>query len=311
MTSTLDANAPATTAATQQEASAVFQQTLQAYGFDAADTAALTQCATDQITGAGQPSGLPVPESQVALNLMQTPQFAARFPGIIAQQKAGTPVMSPGDYVSYEQQAYQTAHAAGLPAGFLTPQVIGNLVANQVDPQELSDRITQGYQAVAETTPETRQYMQDAFGVGPGGLAAYFLNPDIATPLLMQQATAAQIGGAGMVSGFNPLPAALTLKAAQLGVSASQGEQDLTGETALQLALTRGTLEQKTGPGTITQTQLAGGKLLGDEADLEATRLAGETRVGGLAGGGGYGTTQRGVAAGTTGQVGAANEGKG
>ena len=308
----MNTNVPATSAADQQQAVSIFKQTLQTYGFDASDIASLTQWATDQITGKDQPNGLPVPESQVALNLMQTPQFAQRFPGIIAQQKAGTPVMSPGDYVSYEQQAYQTAHAAGLPTGFLTPQVLGNLVANHVDSQELSDRIVQGYQAVAETTPETRQYMKDAFGIDEGGLAAYFLNPDIATPLLLQKATAAQIGGAGLTAGFNPLPADLTLKAAQLGVTAAAGKQDLTGETATELALTRGELGQAKGtPGTISQEQLASAALIGDEASRRAVQLAGETRVAQLAGGGGYGTTERGIAAGTVGEVGAANQGRG
>lgn len=308
-----DPNAPATTGADQASAQAIFAQTLQAYGFDAADIQALTDWAHGQITGAGSPTGLPVPESQVALNLMKTPQFANRFPGIVAQQKAGVPVTSPGDYVNYEHYAYATAHAAGLPAGLLNSEVIGNLIASHVDQQELSDRITKGYQAVAETLPETRKYMKDTFNVDEGHLAAYFLDPARATPFLLQQATAAQIGGAGVAAGFTEggLPGALTLKAAQLGVTAAQGAQALSGETATELALTRGQLGQPAGPGTIGEETLAKSALIQDEASRRAVQLAQETRKAPLEGGGGFGATQRGSAVGAVGEQGAANQGRG
>jgi hypothetical protein len=304
-----DPTQPAATGEAQQSAEAIFAQTLQSYGFDAADTASLTSWAQGQITGKGQPDGQPVPEAQVALNLMKTPQFAARFPGIIAQQNAGTPVTSVSDYLSYEQYAYQTAHAAGLPPGFMTPQVIGDLIGSHVDQQELSDRIVQGYQAVAETLPQTRQYFADQFGINAGHLAAYFLDPNRATPLLMQQATAAQIGGEAMTLGFNELPQALTLKAAQAGVSANAGMQDLSGKTASELPLTRNVITQA-GP-AISQTTLASAALLGDEASQRAVQLAQGARVAPFQGGGTFGQTQRGVAIGAVGEAGAANQGKG
>lgn len=307
-----DPNAPAVTPTAQASAQAIFAQTLQAYGFSAADIQALTDWAHGQITGSGAPDGQPVPEAQVALNLMQTQQFKNRFPGIAAQQAAGTPVTAPGDYVNYEKYAYATAQAAGLPAGFMSPQMIGNLIANHVDQNELSDRIVKGYQAVAETLPETRAYFRDAFGIDAGHLAAYFLDPTNAEPLLMQKATAAQFGGTAMAAGFHELPSDLLLRAAQMGVTPAEGAQALTGQTATELALTnplagraatQGAVPGRTtggaqNPELVSEATLASSALIGDAASRRAVQLAQETRKAPFQGGGGYGEEQRGAGVG-------------
>lgn len=300
-----DTNAPATTASDQASAESIFAQTLQSYGFDQADTQSLMTWATGQITGKNTPNGLPVPEAQVGLDLMKTPEFAARFPGIIQQQQQGGPVTSVADYLSYEQQIAATARAAGLPPGFVTPQTIGNLIANHVDPQEFSDRVTKAYQAVAEENPEVKQYFKQTFGVDEGHLASYFLDPEHALPLLQAQATAAQIGGAGMEAGFRPISGAQAMELARAGVDQQQALAGFKNVSGL-LPLATGLLGHVAGsPETVTQSQLVGAQFLGDQPDVRAVQLAQESRKAPFSGGGGYGQTQRGTAAGGVGDVGA------
>src|SRR5436190_18401227 len=57
-------------------------------------------------------------ETQVLLDMRQTPEFKAAFPEIAMREKAGLPAISPGEIVSYRNSAIQLMRAAGLPKGF-------------------------------------------------------------------------------------------------------------------------------------------------------------------------------------------------
>jgi hypothetical protein len=202
------------------------QQTLQQYGFSGQDLTALTSFAQQQIVAGNS-------QTQVLLNLEQTPQFAARFPAIVQRRNAGLPPVSPAEYLSLESSYEQLERAAGLPANFAS---YDQLIANDVSPTEYSDRINKGYLAVSSAPPETIKAMQDYYGVTQGQLAAYFLDPTKAEPLLLQQAQAAQIGGASAMSGFGEVNQGQALRLAQQGVTygqAQQGFQQLSGESQL------------------------------------------------------------------------------
>jgi hypothetical protein len=210
----------------QADAWSQLQQTLQQYGFSGSDLTALVQFAQQQIIAGNS-------QTQVLLNLEQTPQFAARFPAIVDRQKAGLPPISPAEYLSLESSYEQLERASGLPANFAS---YDQLIAADVSPTEYSDRINKGYLAVATAPPETVRAMQDYYGVTQGQLAAYFLDPAKAEPLLLQQAQAAQIGGASSVSGFGQVDQAQALRLAQQGVTygqAQQGFQTLSAQSQL------------------------------------------------------------------------------
>jgi hypothetical protein len=210
----------------QTDAWSQLQQTLQQYGFSGQDLTALTSFAQQQIVAGNS-------QTQVLLNLEQTPQFAARFPAIVQRRNAGLPPVSPAEYLSLESSYEQLERAAGLPANFAS---YDQLIANDVSPTEYSDRINKGYLAVSSAPPETIKAMQDYYGVTQGQLAAYFLDPTKAEPLLLQQAQAAQIGGASAMSGFGEVNQGQALRLAQQGVTygqAQQGFQQLSGERQL------------------------------------------------------------------------------
>lgn len=203
----------------EQNAIAQIQNILGQYGFSGTTLLALTGWAMHQIIAGNSPT-------QIVLNLQQTPQFIARFPAIEARMKAGLPPITVAQYLSNEAAYEQAERAAGLQPNFAS---YDTLIARDVSPAEYSDRLTNGYLAVANADPTVVQAFQDYYGVSKSQLAAYFLDPTKADPILKQQAISAQIGGAATMAGFHNQGQGLgqpsALRLAQLGVNAGQAQQ--------------------------------------------------------------------------------------
>lgn len=276
---------------TQQDAWAQLQTTLQAYGFTGADLQALVTFAQQAIINGDS-------QDQILLNLEQTDQFKARFPAI-GQLSAQGVAITPADYINLEKQYASLEQQAGLPANYAS---YDQLIANQVSASEYSARLNQGYLAVAMAPPETQQAMQDYYGATPGQLAAYFLDPKKAEPMLLAQAASAQIGGAAAASGFGEATQADAFRLAQQGVTYSQaqtGFQTLAGEKQL----TSGQLPGQKGsygftPENLEQAQFgsdAQTKLqLQIQADMEKNSFQSGAQIGsGQQGLTGAGTVQR------------------
>ena len=200
---------------TMQSAWAQITATLGQYGFTGSDLTALVNFVKQElINGKGS--------DQISLDLYKTPQFAKRFPAIIARQKQGLPPISPAEYLGLERAYGQLERTAGIPPRWASHDA---LIANDVSPTEYGERINQGYLAVAMAPQEVRDAFHTYYGVTPGQLAAYFLDPKKAEPLLLQQATAAQIGGASAESGFGLVTSAEAQRLAQMGINFSQAQQ--------------------------------------------------------------------------------------
>ena len=213
------------TTGTTADANAILQQTLNQYGLGS-----MSQWAWNEITNGSS-------ADQVLNDLYQTPQFAQRFPGIIARQNAGLPPISPSDYIAYEDQAKQLENQYGLPQGMLSdPNRLGTLIGQDVSMSELTDRVQNGYAAVQYAPPQVRQAFTQMFGVnGDGALAAHFLDTTQASKLLEQQATAAQISGQATIGGIN-MDTGHAMQLAQLGLTSSSvgsGLQDLQQKSSL------------------------------------------------------------------------------
>ena len=199
----------------QQDANAIVQQFLSDYGLQS-----LSGWAWNLITQGAS-------AAQVDQQLRQRPEFAQRFPGIIARQRAGLPPISPGEYVAYENQAQQMFHQAGLPDSFYTSQQeLGNLIGSDVSISELGERIQQGYQAAAQAPQEVRDQLQRLYGIDQGHLAAFFLDPTTAEPLIMKRFRAAQIAGQSQLTGYdNALGQTQAEQLAAQGVTDAQAQQ--------------------------------------------------------------------------------------
>ncbi len=205
--------APTTDPSGQQSASAIATGILQSWGLPTSLLTELTGWITSGITDS----------SALSILLQQTPEYQARFPANKIREQNGLPPLSPAEYVSTEQSYRQAMQAAGLPSGFWDSQDdFTKLIASDVSPKEVQDRIDQASHLVNQTDPQARQALQSYYGVDTGHLIAHFLDPTVAAPILDKQASAAQIGGAALAQGL-----ALTDKQkaegyADQGISASQ-----------------------------------------------------------------------------------------
>jgi hypothetical protein len=83
-----------------------------------------------------------------------------------------------------------------LPAGFYdTEETFAKWIGGDISPAEVADRVDKGYLAVKDANPEVltqlKQYYPD---VNEGDIAAYFMDPNVATDIIVNRAKVAQIG---------------------------------------------------------------------------------------------------------------------
>ena len=131
---------------------------------------------------------------EIGRAVSDTPEYAARFPGNVARRNAGLPEKSLTEYIQLEQAYAGMMRGAGLPSGFYDgSDDFSKFIAGDVSLAELQTRIDDGYRAVSESNPQVIQQMKNLYGIDEGGLAAYFLDPARATPVIRRQARAAQI----------------------------------------------------------------------------------------------------------------------
>ena len=175
----------------------------------------------------------------------ETAEYARRFAGNEARRRAGFNVLSEEAYIGQENTYRQLLRTAGLPAGFYdSNEDFTAFIAGDVSPSELNTRITDGYNAVKNSDPQVIAEMQRLYGVDDSQLAAYFLDPVKATPILVRQAQASQISAQ----------------------ATRQAGTEITAQQAEQLAVEGVTTEQaQAGFATIGQAQELFNPLAGEQ----------------------------------------------
>ncbi|MGA1038325.1 MAG: hypothetical protein ACO3VQ_11000, partial [Ilumatobacteraceae bacterium] len=178
---------------TQQSAYDVINDLLRMYGLEE-----LTTFVGNIITQSD------VVDTNVLLGeIRQQPQYQQRFAANEARRRAGLNVLSEQQYLALENTYRQYMRASGLPANFYdSNEDFQNLIANDVSPGEFAERVNQGYEAVRFADPTVIAQMQELYGVSEGDLAAYFLDPEKATPVLLQRAQAAQTAAGAAQAGM-------------------------------------------------------------------------------------------------------------
>ncbi|HUR52877.1 MAG TPA: hypothetical protein VMZ71_02015 [Gemmataceae bacterium] len=169
-------------------------------------------------------SGEIVPE-QISTYIRQTDEYKQRFAGMAQLQSRGRAI-SEAEYIATERSYAQVARAAGLPSGFYdSPDDFSRLIGGEVSPAEFSERV-QTYSRIAnDSPPEVRSELQRLYGIGPGELTAYFIDPDRALPLLKTQAQSASLSAAAGRTGFGGLQVSEAERLAQLGVTDQQAQE--------------------------------------------------------------------------------------
>lgn len=184
-----------------------------------------------------------VNENVLVGEIRSRPEYQERFRANQQRIDAGLNALSEGQFIALENTYRQYLRQSGLPPTFYDNyEDFQTMIANDVSPAELAERVNQGYEAIQFANPEVVNQMKELYGVGEGELAAYFLDPERATPILLRQARAAeaaagaaQAGGALTVQEAEMLAdEGITMQQARAGIGLMEDAQELftpvTGE---------------------------------------------------------------------------------
>jgi hypothetical protein len=222
----------------------------------------------------------------IAILLRETPEYKERFPAMSALASKGR-AMSEGEYIAYERKAAGLERAYGLPAGMLGKDAITRLISNEVSGDELENRVTMAAAGAFQTSQEVRDTFAQYYGIGSGGLTAYFLDPDQALPLLERQYVSSQIGAEAALQDIT-VQAMTAERLFEGGVTREQARQGFS-EVARMGALTQGRGD------VVSQEQLISGTLENNEEAQSSIERAQRARMGRFQGGGGFAAGQQGV----------------
>ena len=221
----------------------------------------------------------------IAIMLRQTPEYKQRFPAMEALSAKGR-ALSEAEYIDYERTAAQLEQRYGFPTGLLSNSVT-DLLTNEVSAAELNDRAILSSAASIEAPEDVRTQMRDYYGIDQGGLAAYFLDPDKAVPLLEKQYASSLIGTEALRQGVGiDVTGAEDLQG--FGVTQDQARQGF-GQVASMGAFSQGRGD------VVSQQQLISGTFQQNEEALKAIERAQKARTGRFQGGGSYTSSQQGV----------------
>lgn len=212
----------------------------------------------------------------IQILIRTTPEYKQRFPAMDALAAKGRAI-SEVDYINYEQTAAGLERRYGLPSGMLMNNVT-NLLTNEVSPAELNDRVILAASAAIQAPQEVRDTFKNYYGIDAGGMTAYFLDPEIATPLLEKQYAASVIGMEAARQGIGiDVYGAENLQ--QLGITQEQARQGF-GTVAAGAGLTEGRGD------VVTQKQMIAATLGGQQEAQKAVERAVSGRLGRFQGGG-------------------------
>lgn len=217
--------------------------------------------------------------------LRDTPEYRNRFPAMEALRQKGIP-FTEGDYFNYEVRARQLESKYDLPSGFLTSKDrIANLLTNDVDAEDLSRRVELNYASSLNAPQEVKDSLNRLYGIGQGGVAAFYLDPDNAASYLEKVAASTTIAAEGQRQGFT-IDREQAERWQSLGYQQNQARQAF--EQAAELSgLTTGEY------GVTTQDLI--GSAFGDSAATKAVEQSQKTRTGQFKQGGGASTEATGV----------------
>lgn len=249
---------------------------------------------TDQVWGLISDETLPANADidMIGDALRDTPTFKSRFPANAARMKAGLPELTVSEYIGLERGYTNVMRGSGLPTGFYDdPTDFEKFIAGDTSVAEVQSRVNDGYKAVSESNPEVIKQMKDLYGVDEAGLAAYFLDPARATPLLAKQARAAQIAAEAARQ------AGIVLTAQEAEQLSAEGVTQQQAQTGFAMVKEQEGLAQA-GPGEetgLTQAERVGAVFGTDAAARQRVETRTRRRKAAFEQGGGFATTQQGI----------------
>lgn len=212
--------------------------------------------------------------------------FKIRFPAYDQMLQQGKGI-SVDEYVRYEKDLNKASNYYGLPAGFIEDRdYIAKIMLADVSADEFAERAQMARDNALNAPAETRQALQDLYGMSEGDLTAFWMDPDKAMPLLQRRSTAAAIAGAGLKNAI-AISAAEAERLAAEDITAARAREGFQ-QVALQQGLQYG------GGETVTQEELVAGQFGNAQAAQKVERVRG-ARTAEFAQGGGAAAGQAGI----------------
>jgi hypothetical protein len=184
-------------------------------------------------------------EVEILQSMREQPVVRQRFAAVFEREELGLPAISFKDVVDYELAVAGELARAGLPPGFYDePEDFRALLVNDKSVAEIQALLQQGFLKVQLAPPEVRDVFDEWFGTASDtALAMWFLDPDRATPFLLEEASAAELGGVGRMQGINVARREGELMAA-LNIDPQQARQGFT-QVQQQAGLFRETVTER------------------------------------------------------------------
>jgi hypothetical protein len=224
--------------------------------------------------------------------IRDTPLYKARFKGLELRQRNGYSPIDENMYIQIEREFEQTLRANSMPKGFYDSQDdFANFIGNDVRSDELNTRLQQGYRAVMETEPGTKEELKRLYGIGDSDIAAFLIDPTrFQQSEAVKKAEAARRANAAREQGMQ-LTAAQSEELVNRGIGQSAAQQGFQ-----EIAMTQELFNPLTaGETAITQEEQIAGTFGTNAAAAQriATRKA--SRRAAFQEGGGLAETQQGV----------------
>ena len=173
-----------------ETATTILRKTLEFYGLDEPDLVNEIRAALASrlITGSST-------VDEIGIQLRESPAFKRRFAANEARRAANKPVYSVTQTLLLESQYRKNLRDSGMPPGFYDdPTSLQNFLINDISPDEILSRVTQGYQAVRNADPTVINELKTLYNLDDGSIAAFFVDPAKAQDNILRAARAAEVG---------------------------------------------------------------------------------------------------------------------
>jgi hypothetical protein len=151
-----------------------------------------------------------VSPSEFAIRLRQTEPYKKRFAANAARINKGLKALSEDEYLALEDGYQSIMRNYGLPATYYSRGDLGRqegfekLIAGDVSPAELEDRIATAQNRVLNAAPEVTTALRKFYpDINNADILAYTLDPEKGLTDIKRKITAAEIGGAALAAGLN------------------------------------------------------------------------------------------------------------
>lgn len=230
---------------------------------------------------------------EIELEIQDTEEYKARFPGMAIRLANGFGNMTPVEYIEFEDGQKELMRINGMPAKFYDePEDFTTFIGQDISLSEISSRVDMARLATQGADLNTKAELKRLFGINDDDLVAYYLDPTKAVNLFEEKRSLEAAGlSATAMSSLNTTVGFDKKIASDLQRESIQGREIQQRLTPL-AGLTEATLGEERG---LTASELAASEFgLSNEA-MNTVRRAREERSSQFAGSGGMLTSGTGV----------------